>query len=244
MEWTDEGIILSARKHGETSAIVGLLTRANGRYAGLVRGGAGKGARGILQPGNRVEARWRARLAEHLGTLVCEMSHAFAAAVLDDPDRLAALSSACTIAEAALPEREPFPAVYDGLLALLGAIENDVWPVAYVRWELGLLAQLGFGLDLSECAATGRNDQLAYVSPKTGRAVSMAAGEPYKSRLLGLPAFLVAGGGNGATADGLLEGLRLTGYFLEHHVFAATGGAMPAARRRLEERLGHAAGAP
>ncbi len=243
MEWTDEGIILSARKHGETSAIVTLLTRAYGRHAGLVRGGAGKGARGVLQPGNRVEARWRARLAEHLGTLTCEMNHAFAAAVLDDADRLAALSAACAVAEAALPEREPFPPVYDGLLALLGAIENDVWPVAYIRWELGLLTQLGFGLDLSECAATGRNDQLAYVSPKSGRAVSMAAGEPYKGKLLALPAFL-AGGGNGATPGALLDGLRLTGHFLEHHVFAAMNVTMPAARRRLEERLRHAASAP
>lgn len=243
MEWTDEGIILSARKHGETSAIVTLLTRAHGRHAGLVRGGAGKGARGILQPGNRVEARWRARLAEHLGTLTCEMTHAFAAAVLDDADRLAALSAACAVAEAALPEREPFPAVHDGLLALMGAIEGDVWPIAYIRWELGLLAQLGFGLDLSECAATGRNDQLAYVSPKSGRAVSMAAGEPYKGKLLALPAFL-AGGGNGATPGALLDGLRLTGHFLECHVFATMGGTMPAARRRLEERLRHAADAP
>ncbi|WP_316976428.1 DNA repair protein RecO [Shumkonia mesophila] len=243
MEWTDEGIVLSARKHGETSAIVTLLTRAYGRHAGLVRGGAGKAARGILQPGNRVEAHWRARLAEHLGTLTCEMTHAFAAAVLDDAARLAALSSACAIAEAALPEREPFPSVYDGLLALLGAIENDVWPVAYVRWELGLLTQLGFGLDLSECAATGRNDQLAYVSPKSGRAVSLAAGEPYKGRLLALPAFL-AGGGNGAGPGALLDGLRLTGHFLERHLFAPMGVPMPAARRRLEERLRHGAGAP
>jgi len=243
MEWTDEGIVLSARKHGETSAIVTLLTRAYGRHAGLVRGGAGKAARGILQPGNRVEARWRARLAEHLGTLTCEMTYAFAAAVLDDAARLAALSSACAIAEAALPEREPFPSVYDGLLALLGAIENDVWPVAYVRWELGLLTQLGFGLDLSECAATGRNDQLAYVSPKSGRAVSLAAGEPYKGRLLALPAFL-AGGGNGAGPGALLDGLRLTGHFLERHLFAPMGVPMPAARRRLEERLRHGAGAP
>jgi DNA repair protein RecO (recombination protein O) len=241
MEWTDEGIVLSVRKHGETSAIVTLLTRAYGRQAGLVRGGAGKGARGILQPGNRVEAHWRARLAEHLGTLTCEMTHAFAAAVLDYPDRLAALSAACAVSETVLPEREPFTGVYDGLLALLGAIEDDVWPVAYVRWEIGLLTALGFGLDLSECAATGRNDQLAYVSPKSGRAVSMAAGEPYKGRLLALPAFL-AGGGNGATPDALHDGLRLTGHFLERHVLAPMGVPMPAARRRLEERVRHAAG--
>lgn len=237
MEWIDEGIVLAARKHGETSAVVTLLTRVHGRHAGLVRGGTGKAARGVLQPGNRVAARWHARLAEHLGLLACEMTHPFAAAVLDHPDRLAALAAACAVAEAALPEREPCPEVYDGLLALLGAIEDDVWPVAYVRWELGLLAALGFGLDLSECVATGGNDQLAYVSPKSGRAVSLAAGEPYKGRLLALPPFLAAGGGNGATPDALLDGLRLTGHFLERHVFAPTGGAMPPARRRLEERL-------
>lgn len=237
MEWVDEGIVLSVRKHGETSAIAMLLTRRHGRHAGLVRGGIGKAARGVLQPGNRVEARWRARLAEHLGTLVCEAVHAYAAAVLDDPDRLAALSAACAVAEAALPEREPAAAVHDGLLALLGAIENGVWPVAYVRWELGLLAELGFGLDLTECAATGRNDQLAYVSPKSGRAVSLAAGEPYRERLLVLPPFLVDGAGNGATAADLSNGLRLTGHFLERHVFAPAGTSMPAARRRLEERL-------
>jgi len=238
MEWIDEGIVLSARKHGETSAVVTLLTRAHGRHAGLVRGGTGKTARGVLQPGNRVAARWRARLAEHLGLLACEMTHPFAAAVLDHPDRLAALAAACAVADAALPEREPCPEVYDGLLALLGAIEDDVWPVAYVRWELGLLAALGFGLDLSECAASGRNDQLAYVSPRSGRAVSLAAGEPYRGRLLALPPFLTAGGGNGAEAVAVLDGLRLTGHFLERHVFAPTGGgALPAARRRLEERL-------
>jgi DNA repair protein RecO (recombination protein O) len=117
---------------------------------------------------------------------------------------------------------------------LAGAIEEGVWPVAYVRWELGLLASLGFGLDLSECAATGRNDQLAYVSPKSGRAVSLAAGEPYKARLLTLPAFMTAGGGNGGAPHDWLAGLRLTGYFLERHVFAAADGTMPAARRRLE----------
>jgi len=187
MEWTDEGIVLSARKHGETSAIVTLLTRAYAATHGLLRGGAGKGARGILQPGNRVEARWRARLADHLGTLTCEMTHAFAAAVLDDADRLAALSAACAIAEAALPEREPFPPVYDGLLALLQAIEGDVWPVAYVRWELGLLTQLEIRpRSYRNAAATGANDQLAYVSPKSGRAGIEAAGEPYKGRLLAL----------------------------------------------------------
>lgn len=237
MEWVDEGVVLAVRKHGETSAVVTLLTRDHGRHAGLVRGGAGRGARGILQPGNHVAARWRARLPEHLGTLTCELSHAYAAAVLDDPDRLAVLTSACAVSETALPEREACGAIYDGLLALLGAIENGVWPVAYVRWELGLLSELGFGLDLSQCAATGRNDQLAYVSPKSGRAVSLAAGEPYKDKLLALPAFLIGGGNSGVAVTEVADGLGLIGYFLERHVFTQSGRAMPAARRRLEERL-------
>ena len=236
MEWTDQGIVLSSRRHGETSAVATLLTREQGRHSGLVRGGSGKRMRGILQPGNLIDAHWRARLAEHLGTLTCELSHAYAAAVLTDPVRLAALSSACTVAEAALPERAAYPAVYDGLVALLDAIEQDAWPAAYVHWELGLLGELGFGLDLSHCAATGRNDQLAYVSPKSGQAVSLAAGEPYKDRLLPLPAFLLGNGHEVGEAE-IAEGLRLTGFFLERHVFAHRKAGEPAARRRLVQRF-------
>ncbi|MBT3360696.1 MAG: DNA repair protein RecO [Rhodospirillales bacterium] len=236
MEWVDQGIVLSSRRHGESSAIVTLLTRRYGRHAGLVRGGSGKRLRGILQPGNTVQARWRARLPEHLGSMTCELSHSFAASVMDDADRLAALSSACALAEAALPEREVHEAVFDGLLILLGAIENDTWPTVYVHWEIGLLGELGFGLDLSECAATGRNDQLAYVSPKSGRAVSLAAGEAYKTKLLPLPAFLVSPDGKGDLGE-VADGLRLSGYFLERHVLAHHDQGLPAARRRLAARL-------
>lgn len=236
MDWIDQGIVLSSRQHGETSAIVTLLTQAHGRHAGLVRGGAGKRTRGVLQPGNLVDAHWRARLAEHLGTLTCELSHAYAASVLDDADRLAALSAACAVAEAALPERESYPAVYDGLLVLLDSLESDVWPTIYVRWEMGLLGELGFGLDLTECAATGQNDQLAYVSPKSGQAVSLAAGEPYKDRLLPLPDFLLSAGSLGSPAD-VADSLRLTGFFLERHVFIHNRQGEPAARRRLTRRL-------
>jgi DNA repair protein RecO (recombination protein O) len=236
MEWTDEGIVLSARKHGETSAIVSLLTREHGVHAGLVRGGVSKTRRGMLQPGNQVQAVWRARLAEHLGSYTCELIHAHAATVLDDPARLAALSSACALAEAALAEREAHGALYDGLLVLLGALEEEGWPTVYVKWEVGLLAEAGFGLDLSRCAATGRNDQLAYVSPKSGRAVSISAGEPYKKTLLPLPPFLVTPGAIG-DAGQIADGLRLTGFFLERHVFAPHGRQMPAARLRLAGRL-------
>src|SRR5579875_3881261 len=218
MEWTDEGIVLSARRHGESAAIVQLLTRGHGRHPGLVHGGAGARLRGMLQPGNRVQATWRARLAEHLGTYSCELLHSGAAALLDDALRLAALAAACAVAEAALPEREPHTAVFTGLAALIAAWESTDriagWGRALVQWELGLLAELGFGLDLARCAATGRNDELAYVSPRTGRAVSLSAGEPYKDRLLPLP-----------------------GHFLERHVFAGLHRSIPPARIHLLNRL-------
>jgi len=246
MDWTDQGIVLAARKHGESALIVQLLTRAHGRHAGLVRGGAGRRLRGIYQPGNAVTARWRGRLAEHLGSFVCEPGTSHAAALLDDPPRLAALSAACAVAEAALPEREPHVAVYEGFLALLDALDRAdrdeaadksaaLWGEVYVRWELGLLSELGYGLDLTSCAATGRNDELAYVSPRTGRAVSLSAGEPFRDRLLALPPFL-AGRGPGAPAE-IRDGLLLSGHFLERHVFAPLDRSSPPARARLLERL-------
>lgn len=237
IDWTDDGIVLAARKHGETSAIVTLMTRAHGRHLGLVRGGAGRRARGMLQPGNRVHARWRARLSEHLGAYSCEMTEAVAATLLKDRLRLAGLSAACAVTEATLPEREPHPRVYDGLAGLLAALAGDHWPSAYVRWELSLLSELGFGLDLSACAATGRNDQLAYVSPKSGRAVSLAAGEPYRRRLLELPGFMLSETAVGSPGDVAL-GLKLTGYFLESSVFQHLERGLPPARNRLAQRLG------
>ena len=229
MEWSDDAIVLDARRHGESSAIVSLMTREHGRHAGLVRGGK----RAIMQPGNRVHAHWRARLAEHLGTYRCELTHAFAATLMDDAARLSGLSAACAMVEATTPEREPHAAVFDGLAAFLSALEGEAWPRAYVEWELGLLGEIGFGLDLSQCAATGGNDRLVYVSPKSGRAVSAGAGEPYKDKLLALPGFLLPGGGAPSPGE-VADGFRLTGYFLGRHVL---DGGLPAARRRLESRL-------
>lgn len=236
MDWTDHGIVLASRRHGETSAIVTLLTRDHGRHAGLVRGGGGKRLSAVLQPGNMVAARWRARLPEHLGTYTLELERAGAAVWLDDPARLAALSAACALVETALPEREPHANLYSGFVDLLAALAGDGWPTAYVRWELALLAELGFGLDLSRCAATGRNDQLAFVSPKTGRAVSLSAGEPYRDVLLPLPAFLVGDAAAGDSAA-VAEGLKLTGYFLERHVYGHHHRGVPPARDRLVQRL-------
>ena len=236
MEWTDEAIVLSARRHGESSAVVQLLTASQGRHAGLMRGAGGKRNRGVAEPGNLVQAAWKARLADHLGTLTLEPLHQTAAILMAAPRRLAGLVSACAVVEAALPEREPHPALYAGLRALLSVMEDHpgddaIWPAAYVHWELGLLAKLGFGLDLTKCAATGATENLIYVSPRTGRAVSAAAGEPYKDRLLALPAFLVERGP--ADAAAVLEGLALTRAFLQSQVFDVVHKPVPAARDRL-----------
>lgn len=235
MEWIDDAIVLSTRSHGETSAIASVLSREHGRYAGLVRGGAGKRMRGILQAGNRAEARWWARLPEHLGTLRCELTVSHAARAFDDRRALAGLSAACTLADVILPEREPHRAVFDALARLLDSLAEDRWPEEFVRWELVLLREVGFGIDLERCAATGRRDQLDYVSPKTGRAVSRDAGEPYRRSLLALPPFLLAGGE--ASAREVADGLRLTGYFLEHHALAPLARRAPAARQRLYDML-------
>ena len=240
IEWAGEGIVLAARRHGETSAVVQVFTAEHGRHAGLVRGGAGKRGRGVLQPGNRVAARWRARLADHLGTLVCELVRADGAALLERPDCLAALASACALIERTLGERQPHPGLYDATNALIAAlIEAPDWAERYVRWELGLLDELGYGLDLGACAATGATADLAFVSPRSGRAVSRAVGAAYADRLLPLPAFLVGGGG--ASPAELVAGLALTGAFLERHALAPHDRGLPPARLRLADRFARAA---
>ncbi|MDD4919018.1 MAG: DNA repair protein RecO [candidate division Zixibacteria bacterium] len=235
MQWEDDGIVLTVRRHGETSALVTLLSRSHGRHAGLVRGGTSRRLRGILQPGNKIHAVWRARLPEHLGTLACEPIDSVAAALFGHPRRLRALSAACAVTEAALPEREPHPEIHDALANLLKAMGDDEgWPAIYVKWEVDLLRYLGFGLDLAVCAATGERGHLTYVSPRSGRAVSAVAGEPYRAKLLPLPSFLLTGERE-VGSDVVAEGLRLTGYFLERHVFAHRGYRLPAARRRLAD---------
>ncbi|HEX9462564.1 MAG TPA: DNA repair protein RecO [Alphaproteobacteria bacterium] len=241
MDWTDQGIVLGRRRHGESAAVVTLLTREHGRHAGLVRGGTGKRGAALYQPGNLLAAHWRARLAEHLGTLTAEMAEAFAARVLDDPLRLAGITSACAVLDAALPEREPHAPLFDATLTLLRRIETAGEPVAwgqdYARWEVQCLAELGFGLDLATCAATGEREGLAYVSPRTGRAVSRVAGAPYADKLFSLPSFLVADSDtDSADAAGVTAALRMTGHFLERHVLGPHDRKMPAARTRLIDR--------
>jgi DNA repair protein RecO (recombination protein O) len=236
IEWRDSAFVLGARRHGESAQIVELLTRAHGRHLGLVRGGQTPKRRGILQPGNEVAASWRGRLSEHLGALILEPVRAHAAALLDDPLRLAGLSAAAALLSATLPEREPHGDVFAGFAGLIAALDSAPdWPARYVEWERDLLAALGFGLDLSRCAATGATTDLAYVSPKSGRAVSRAAGLPYRDKLLPLPAFLWCRAP--ATADDLARGLELTGYFLLRHLLLPQRRPLPPARARLIARL-------
>lgn len=235
MEWTDQGIVVDRRRHGEHAAIVALLTREHGRHLGLVRGGAGSRASSLYQTGSLVAARWRGRLPEHLGSYSCEPLTGFAAGVLDDPLRLAALASAAAIIELACPEREPHARLFEATLALLRGLREADWAARYVEWERECLSELGFGLDLSACAATGRPDRLAYVSPRTGRAVSAEAGGRYADRLFALPAFMTGAAAAASKAD-IMAGLELTGHFIERHVLAPHHRRMPPARQRLVER--------
>jgi len=203
MHWTDTAIVLSARKHGENSAVVRVFARRHGVFAGVVKGATSKANRGVIQPGNIVSATWQARLSEHLGLFKCELLEANAALIMQDAARLTALSSACAVVESALPERHPYLRLYGIFQSFLATLREDGnWPEAYVMLELDVLAEAGFGLDLSQCAATGATEDLMYVSPKSGRAVSRDAGEPYKEKLLALPEFLLSplphsGGGLG-----------------------------------------------
>lgn len=241
MDWRDTGFVLTARRHGESALIVELLTEAHGRHAGLVRGGQSPKRRALLQPGNLVAASWRGRLPEHLGAFEIELLRPHAAGVIADADRLAALSSAAALIALALPEHEPHGDVFRGFAALIGALDSADWGARYVVWECGLLTALGFGLDLSACAATGVNDDLAYVSPRSGRAVSRSAGQPYRDKLLPLPGFLWR---DAAPEDGdVVTGLGLTGHFLQHHLLEPQGRTLPEARARLVERMRRLAGA-
>ncbi|HEX5077681.1 MAG TPA: DNA repair protein RecO [Geminicoccaceae bacterium] len=236
MLWRDEGTILAVRRHGESSAVISVFTAAHGRHAGLVRGGLGRRARPVHQIGNRVQATWRARLADQLGTFTLELARPVAAPLLDRPDRLAGLCAACALLEAGLPERDPHPNLYRSLGELIDALlQADGWWVGYVRFELDLLADLGFGLDLGSCAVTGGSEDLAFVSPRTGRAVSRAAAAPYADRLLPLPPFLVGGGP--ADRAQIRAGLQLTGAFLRRHLFDSCDSTAPHMRQLLLDRL-------
>ncbi len=232
MEWTDTGIVLGTRRHGEANAILELMTREHGRHLGLVRGGAGPRLKPVLQPGNSLAATWRARLDEHLGYYTVEGLELRAASFLTAAHAVYGVTHLAALCRL-LPERDPHEQVFETLEAALDRLADPAEvAVKVARFELDLLAELGFGLDLTACAVTGGLADLVYVSPKSGRAVSRAAGEPWRDRLLALPAFLGEDEEAAAppSADDLAAGFALTGYFLERHLYAPHGAALPDAR--------------
>jgi DNA repair protein RecO (recombination protein O) len=240
MEFEDDAYVLSARAHGETGAIVELLTANHGKYAAHIAGGASRRMKPFLQAGARTIVHYRARVSDQLGSAQLEPVGEGPSALFDDRMALAGLSAAAAVAAAALPEREPHPGVFLAFEALTAALMlPEIWPAVFVRFEAGLLQELGFGLDLSKCAATGAVDDLIYVSPRTGRAVSRNAGEPYKDRLLPLPSFMLSAQTGLAEGD-VRAGLDLTAHFLELFVFGPLNRPLPPARVWLVERLGEA----
>ncbi|HBS34515.1 MAG TPA: DNA repair protein RecO, partial [Parvularcula sp.] len=224
---------LSARAHGESAAVADILTPHHGRWAGLVYGGQGRAKTPLLQPGNGVKATWKGRLDDSLGFFALELTEARAASLMQDRLSLAALTAACAVASATLPERQAHPRIYHTLRILFDHLDDiDIWPALMARWELGLLAELGFGLTLDKCAATGAREDLIYVSPKSACAVSAEAGDPYKDRMLPLPAFLRDPGANATLADAI-EGLKTTGHFIETRILHLSNRETPEARRGL-----------
>lgn len=243
MEWTSEGILLGTRPHGETSLILEVMTPANGRHLGLVRGGRSRRQQAVLQPGNTLLLSWRARLDGHLGHFTAEPVVSRAARLMDSATGV--LSTQVLAAHLRfLPERDPHPALYAALELILDHLDEPVGAARMiVRFELALLDELGFGLDLSACAATGVSDDLAYVSPKSGRAVSRAAGAPWAGRLLPLPAFL-ANSELVPAPDDLRDALALTGFFLARRVAEPRGETLAPARAQLIARLPAGQAAP
>jgi len=239
MEWSDTAIVLSTRPHGENGVILELLTREHGRHLGLVRGGSSRRQQPTLQPGNTLEIHWRGRLSEHLGSYTAELSRARAGTLMEGRASLCGLNAFSAVCAAALPERQPYPPVFVAGEILLDAMTHSDaahWLALFARWEAGLLDALGFGLDLSECAATGETSDLIYVSPRSGRAVSRAGAGIYAHRLFKLPAFLSGQGGD-PTAEEIAGALALTGHFLGDRVLEPHGAQMPQARIRLDSLL-------
>ncbi|CDN47161.1 DNA repair protein RecO [Neorhizobium galegae] len=230
MQWQDEAIIIGVKRHGETSVIAELMTRDRGRHLGLVRSGRSRAMQPVLQAGNRVEAVWRARLDEHLGEFKLEPIRLRAAKLMETATAVYGVQAMGALLRL-LPERDPHPHLFEALDIILDAFDDpsDAGEL-FVRFELAVLNDLGFGLDLTECAATGGRENLVYVSPKTGRAVSREAGTPYADRMLALPGFLSEGAASAADRDSMAEAFRLTGYFLHRHVYEPRGLTENAAR--------------
>lgn len=238
-QWVDQGIVLSARSHGEGGAVVALLTESHGRHAGYVHGGMSSAKRPMMQPGTVVRCEWSSRVSENLGNYTLEAERSFSPDILQDSLKLAALQSACALCDVALPEREGHPGLFHGFTALLEALEGVHWSAVYVMWEIALLKELGFHLELDKCAGGGDPQTLKYVSPKSGRAVSEAQAAPYKEKLLELPNFLrseKARDGEAGSEEDILCGLKMTAHFLEHWVFIHHTNGLPTPRSLFQER--------
>jgi DNA repair protein RecO (recombination protein O) len=243
MEWEAPAVVLAARPYNEGDALVTVLTELHGNHHGLARGGSSRSQASTWQPGNLVQARWVARLPDQLGSMTAELVHPGAALAMDDALSLAILSAACAVADGALPEREPHPRVFAGLVQLIAQLARGPDALTeLVRWEGILLAELGYGLDLSACAVSGATAGLAWVSPRTGRAVSDAAAGEWRDRLLRLPGFLA--GGNAAVAVDWRDGLKLTGHFLARDAFGHQHRPLPPARHMLYDRVAALAAVP
>ena len=241
IEWRDEGVLLAVRKHGEAAAIVEVFTEHHGKHAGVVRGGAGRRQGPILQPGGQFEVVWKARLEEYMGAFTVEPMRSRAAQVMTDPLALAGLTSVVGLLNFALPERAQHGALYSASINLLDLIcVTEAWPLAYLHWEMQLLEDLGFGLDLSCCVVSGTTKDLAYVSPKSGRAVAAHHAGRWKTQLLPLAPCMI--GQSVADNGEIAAGLRTTGHFLEKWLAPSLGDrGLPLARQRLVERLFRAA---
>ena len=241
MEWRDEGVILSMRPHGENAAIIEVFTRAHGRHAGVVRSGASRRMAPHLQPGTQVAVVWTARLEEHIGAFAVEPARS-RAHVLGDRMALAGLLSLCALCQISLPDREPHEALWHATVAVFDGLGGENWVSDYLRWEMRLLQELGFGLDLDSCAVTGTRDALCYVSPKTGRAVSQAGAGDWADRLLALPPGLV--GNDPLSAAALVQAFALTTHFLRRELIDANHGRpLPEARARLVDLVARQASA-
>jgi DNA repair protein RecO (recombination protein O) len=243
MDFADDAIVLGSRPHGETHSVAELFMAQHGRWAALVHGGQGRRRGPVLQPGNLVRAEWKGR-GDSLGYFALELARANAAALMDDRLSLTALAATCGLARAALPEREPHSRAFEAMRTLIAHLDDhELWPPLLARFELGLLAELGYGLTLDRCAATGAREHLIYVSPKSACAVSRGAGEPYKDRLLPLPRFLIDASAP-ASLDDAIAGLKTTAYFLESRLLKPFDRDLPEPRRRLEELLRRAVAPP
>ncbi|MDG4649043.1 DNA repair protein RecO [Roseibacterium sp. SDUM158017] len=240
MEWREDGILLAVRRHGENAAILEVFTEGHGRHVGVVPGGASRKMAPVLQPGTQLDVTWRARLSEHIGSFRVEPVASRAAEVMGDRTALAGLGAVCALLSFCLPERAPYPALHARTLAVLDGLGAERWAEAYLGWELALLSEMGFGLSLDHCAVTGSTQDLAYISPRTGRAVSRAGAGDYADRLLPFPPCLA--GMSGSSADELVAALRTTGHFLENHLAPSLGERpLPPARARLVDLIARVA---